>query len=89
MFKSQPAAPVETCARFKDFHGFHAFRWIVELLGLLGLLILLEGVFGFLALLERGLNHVVPHAQRQDGSVELQNVITKIAKFPNLKRSKT
>ena len=48
-----------------DFHG-----WVIELLGLLGLLGLLEVVSGFLALLEGGLNHGVPHAQRSEWSVE-------------------
>ena len=37
---------------------------------LLGLLVLLEGVIGCLALLEGGLNHVVPHARRSDRSAE-------------------
>ena len=41
-----------------------------ELLGLLGLQGLLEGVFGFLALLEGGLNHGVPHARRSERSAD-------------------
>ena len=38
---------------------------------MLGLLGLLAGRFGFLALLEAGLKHVVSHARRQDGSADL------------------
>ena len=30
-------------------------------------------MFGFLALLEGGLNHVVPHARRSEGSADLLN----------------
>ena len=37
---------------------------------LLGLLCLLEGVFGFLALLEGSLNHGVPHARRSERSAD-------------------
>ena len=44
--------------------------WIIELLGLLGLHGLLEGVFGFPALLEGGLNHVCPHARRSERSAD-------------------
>ena len=44
--------------------------WIAELLGLLGLLGLLEGVFGFLALVEGGLYHVVSHARRSERSAD-------------------
>ena len=42
------------------------FSWIAELLGLLGLLGSLEGVFGFLALLEGGL------LQRRSGTPDAQ-----------------
>ena len=45
--------------------GFHDFD------GLLGLLGLLEAVLCFLALLEGGLKHGVPHARRQDGSADI------------------
>ena len=44
--------------------SFHGFRWIAGLARL-------AGRFGFLALLEAGLNHVVSHARRQDGSADL------------------
>ena len=48
---------------------FHRFRWIAGLAGLAGLA-RLAGRFGFLALLEAGLNHGVSHARRQDGSAD-------------------
>ena len=44
--------------------------WVTELLCLLGLLGLLEGMFGFLALLGGGLNHVVSHARRSERSAD-------------------
>ena len=81
--KAQPAALIETFARFQaaflssdDFHrslsifiDFHRFSWIAGLVGL-ARLARLAGRFGFLALLEAGLNHGVPHARRQDGSAD-------------------
>ena len=81
--KTQPAAPIETFARFQagflsseDFHRFpliftvfHRFRWIAGLAGL-ARLARLAGRFGFLALLEASLKHGVPHARRQDGSAD-------------------
>ena len=42
--------------------------WVAELLGLLSLLGLLEGVFGFVVLLEGGLNLGVSHARRSERS---------------------
>ena len=47
----------------KGFHGLVVgwlLGWFAELLVVLGLLGFLERMFGFLVLLEGGLNHVVP-----------------------------
>ena len=78
LLKERPAAPIETFARFQagflsseDFHRFLSiFMDFHDFDGLLGLLGLLEGVLCFLAFLEGGLKHVVPHARRQDGSAD-------------------
>ena len=48
---------------------FHRFRWIAGFAGL-ARLARLAGRFGFLALLEASLKHVVSHARRQDGSAD-------------------
>ena len=92
-----PAAPIETSARFQaggffsseDFHRISLYfidfhDWVTELLGLLGLL---EEVFGFLALLEGGLNHVDYHARRSERSADFK--IFEISKFQNFKIQKT
>ena len=62
----------------QDFHGLLA-GWpaarlasslCTELPGLLGLLGLQEGLFGFLASLEGGMNHVVPHARHSERTAD-------------------
>ena len=73
---------IKSFVGFQTFFVFHIFSWLAgwlavrlpsELSGSLGLLGLpgsLEGVFGFLALSEGGLNHKVSHSRRSERSAD-------------------